>query len=446
MGGPHAVVRRDQLGRPPSATDRARVDAEAARRPAGRRAATGADAGDAATAERPGGGRARRRPSPERPDDAVPCRRWFGTIASRSHCASSPGSGRGGSPGRSPTSRAGRSAWARLDRFRWPRPAAPLHNGGRSPVADDQLGRTAPAAADAWTCDETDRHESGSRSTWRRPAWWPRSTGWSRSARSGSTPRGASSGGSSGWSIPSGRCRPPPQAIHGISDADLAGAPRAREVLPEFLAFLGDPATAALLAHNAAFDAGFLGRELARARPDRPGHAVVDTLALARRRLPELLQPSARHAGAALQPGPDGPAPRPGRQPARQGALARPRGTAEPGEALVSYPIFDPARPVVLPLGWDELVEAIATGWRVRMEYAGGTRGEAPREVTPRAFVHRGGVPYLVAFCHLDAFEKSFRLDRVPATRSWSSRRTEIASWNARPAADGLKESPTLDP
>ena len=33
--------------------------------------------------------------------------------------------------------------------------------------------------------------------------------------------------------------------------------------------------------------------------------------------------------------------------------------------------------------------------------------------VTPRGFVQRGGVPYLVAFCHLDAFEKSFRLDRV---------------------------------
>src|SRR5438874_1510669 len=52
---------------------------------------------------------------------------------------------------------------------------------------------------------------------------------------------------------------PAAQAIHGISDADLAGAPTAREVLPEFLDFLGDPAMTALLAHNAAFDARFLG-------------------------------------------------------------------------------------------------------------------------------------------------------------------------------------------
>ncbi len=47
------------------------------------------------------------------------------------------------------------------------------------------------------------------------------------------------------------------------------------------------------------------------------------------------------------------------------------------------------------------------------MEYAGGTRGTIPRDVTPRGFVQRGGVAYLVAFCHLDSFEKSFRLDRV---------------------------------
>src|SRR5918998_3654684 len=42
-------------------------------------------------------------------------------------------------------------------------------------------------------------------------------------------------------------------AVHGISDADLVGAPAARDVLPEFLAFLGDPETTTLLAHNAAF-------------------------------------------------------------------------------------------------------------------------------------------------------------------------------------------------
>src|SRR3954463_4353669 len=51
---------------------------------------------------------------------------------------------------------------------------------------------------------------------------------------------------------------PAAQAIHGISDADLAGAAPACEVLPGFLEFLGEPSTTALLAHNSAFDARFL--------------------------------------------------------------------------------------------------------------------------------------------------------------------------------------------
>src|SRR6185312_727184 len=51
------------------------------------------------------------------------------------------------------------------------------------------------------------------------------------------------------------RSMPPgAQAIHGISDADLAGASTAETVLPGFLAFLGDPETTTLLAHNSSFD------------------------------------------------------------------------------------------------------------------------------------------------------------------------------------------------
>ncbi len=76
-------------------------------------------------------------------------------------------------------------------------------------------------------------------------------------------------------------------AIHGLSDTDLADAPTAAAVLPEFLEFLGDPAATILIAHNASFDAGFLGRETARAGLPAPGHSVFDTLALARRKLPQ---------------------------------------------------------------------------------------------------------------------------------------------------------------
>jgi len=52
-------------------------------------------------------------------------------------------------------------------------------------------------------------------------------------------------------------------------------------------------------------------------------------------------------------------------------------------------------------------------GLTVRIEYEGGTRGTAPRPITPRRFIQRGGSTYLVAFCQIDSLEKSFLLDRI---------------------------------
>lgn len=204
------------------------------------------------------------------------------------------------------------------------------------------------------------------------------------------------------------------RAIHGIDDAELALAPTADVVLPDFLDFLGDPGRTTLLAHNAGFDAGFLGAELARLARAMPGHGVVDTLALARRRLPHL--PSHRLDGLARHLGldPFGP----------HRALADSRRVmglwvalgGEPGHDdgfQAVYPIHDPAGPLPAPRGWDGLAEAAARGWPVRLVYAGGTRGDAPREITPRRFANRGGVAYVVSLCHLDGKEKEFRLDRV---------------------------------
>jgi DNA polymerase III epsilon subunit family exonuclease len=207
---------------------------------------------------------------------------------------------------------------------------------------------------------------------------------------------------------------PAAQAVHGISDAHLAGAPPASAVLPEFVAWIGDPATTTLLAHNAGFDTAFLGRELARAGQAMPGHRVVDTLALARDRLPHAPNHQLDTLARLLDLDPDGP----------HRALAdslRVKGIwlalavgLEPS-ALVAYPIEDRRGGSPVPVGWERLAVAIARGYRVRLEYAGGTRGEAPREITPRRFVHKGGLPYVIALCHLDHFEKAFRLDRVRA-------------------------------
>ena len=74
------------------------------------------------------------------------------------------------------------------------------------------------------------------------------------------------------------------QAVHGISEADLAGKPAFPLIADELFAFIDG---AMLVAHNANFDIGFLNAEftrLGRATID-PG-MVVDTLAIARRKHP----------------------------------------------------------------------------------------------------------------------------------------------------------------
>lgn len=84
---------------------------------------------------------------------------------------------------------------------------------------------------------------------------------------------------------PQGRqVHPDAQAVHGISDADLADKPAFPKLAEELVAFLDG---AMLVAHNANFDIGFLDAEFARiGLPPVDPARVVDTLAIARRKHP----------------------------------------------------------------------------------------------------------------------------------------------------------------
>ncbi len=74
-------------------------------------------------------------------------------------------------------------------------------------------------------------------------------------------------------------------AIHGISDAMLAGKPVFADIVDEFLEFIGDEAP--LVIHNAPFDAKFLNAELkAVHRPTLAPSRLIDTLMIARKRYP----------------------------------------------------------------------------------------------------------------------------------------------------------------
>jgi DNA polymerase-3 subunit epsilon len=74
--------------------------------------------------------------------------------------------------------------------------------------------------------------------------------------------------------------------IHGFSRADLIGKPKFAEIVDGFLEFIGeDP----LVAHNAAFDFGFLDAEFGRLRMKPLDRSrMIDTLALARAKFPGL--------------------------------------------------------------------------------------------------------------------------------------------------------------
>jgi DNA polymerase-3 subunit epsilon len=73
-------------------------------------------------------------------------------------------------------------------------------------------------------------------------------------------------------------------AIHGLSYDFLRNKPAFVDIVTDLLAFVGD---APLIAHNAAFDLGFLNAELERVKhPAIPRDRLIDTLLLARRKYP----------------------------------------------------------------------------------------------------------------------------------------------------------------
>ncbi|WP_163270702.1 DNA polymerase III subunit epsilon [Chelativorans alearense] len=84
---------------------------------------------------------------------------------------------------------------------------------------------------------------------------------------------------------PDGRSvHPEAQAVHGISDADLADKPVFAAIADSFLEFVEG---AKLVAHNANFDIGFVNAEFGRlGQPVVDPGRVVDTLAIARRKHP----------------------------------------------------------------------------------------------------------------------------------------------------------------
>ncbi|RYG61652.1 MAG: DNA polymerase III subunit epsilon [Alphaproteobacteria bacterium] len=71
--------------------------------------------------------------------------------------------------------------------------------------------------------------------------------------------------------------------VHGITNDKVASAPLFRDIVQELLDFFGD---APLVAHNAEFDYSFMNKELQRVGLPPLANEMVDTLVLARQKLP----------------------------------------------------------------------------------------------------------------------------------------------------------------
>ena len=211
-------------------------------------------------------------------------------------------------------------------------------------------------------------------------------------------------------------------AVHGITDAMVRGAPKAKEAIGSFLAFAGD---AVLVAHHAPFDAGVLAGEMAREGIAPPGNPILDTRLLARATvkfdsyglenlvkslgLPAELHhralPDSRHVFRLMRR-----------------LVAEPRETSM-AEVLrrngppISFERYVPQAPA-LPDELLPLKAAASSGEPLTIVYAGEGSPAAPRVVTPKLLFLKDGVGYLEAFCHQSGFVKTYRLDRIRGLRT----------------------------
>lgn len=202
--------------------------------------------------------------------------------------------------------------------------------------------------------------------------------------------------------------------IHGITNADVADAPRFREVVEavrtEFEGVI-------VVAHNAPFDLGFMSNEFQLARYSAPGNLCLDTLTLLRRHF--------RFRSNALQRVADD------LQIDRTGshrALADVLTTRE----IFQY-ILDELRPATLrqllqmqggTIVWEgtpgsdvplppTLEEALRSSRKLFLRYVDERGTRTDRWVSPIRVTAHNEYVLLRAFCHLREQERTFRLDRV---------------------------------
>ncbi len=207
--------------------------------------------------------------------------------------------------------------------------------------------------------------------------------------------------------------------VHGITDRDVADAPRFRDVAKQVRAEMEG---VVLVAHNAPFDLGFVANEFRLARVNSPANLALDTLALLRRNFSfrsNALRNVARALGIETE--------------TTHRALAdvlttravfefiigelRPQSLRELLEmqnGTVAWADTSVREDLPLPPALDE---ALRSHRKLFMRYVDEFGGKTERWVSVMDVRAQKEYIYVRAFCHLRDAERSFRLDRVVEMR-----------------------------
>ncbi len=206
--------------------------------------------------------------------------------------------------------------------------------------------------------------------------------------------------------------------VNGITDEMLKDAPLFGELAKKLCGVM--ERVDAIVAHNAPFDLGFLSTEFKRISLDLPERPVIDTLLLARRCF-QFPSNSLGNIARALDI----------KAPVEHRALADVRTTkrifeiflerleARTLDEVLSLQGGD-ARLVEEELPTPEILkDAITKKKRVRIKYLSASGEESRRIIEPIQAAAYGNWIYVLAFCHLKAKERVFRLDRIVEINSY---------------------------
>jgi len=200
--------------------------------------------------------------------------------------------------------------------------------------------------------------------------------------------------------------------VHGITDSDVADAPSAAKVIPDFLKWVdGRP----LLGHNVAFDAGMLSSECARLGLTPPNNRTFCTLRAARKLLKlkshsltslvsELSLPAAAHHRASSDA-------------SHTLNLLWHMQELFGAKVLVEGKSIADYYPDIPQLPASKLIlgEHASSGEALEIHCRLRDGRVIPMRITPRFFFRRKDTIWMEAFCHHAGYYKSYRVERIGA-------------------------------